>query len=156
MTGRASTRWLSSLLAAYLVVTGATVAVEGWWYWPGREKYVVAVPPASASPRQVVLAYLRALDAHDRATAYALSAPGFRNTAGLWLSRTASVTQIWIGKVQYFPKSPRGQRYEVPVGFWYESHWWNRDETFPNGKEGWGYQLVRSHGRFLIDDDGFA
>ena len=42
----------------------------------------------------------------------------------------------------------------MPVEFWYTSHWWKQDPSFPDGQEGWGYQLVRSHGRYLIDDDG--
>ena len=42
----------------------------------------------------------------------------------------------------------------MPVEFWYSSHWWKQDPSFPDGQEGWGYQLVRSHGRYLIDDDG--
>ncbi len=99
-------------------------------------------------------AYLRALDAHDSATAEALSTPGFRATTDLWLNTTASITRISIGAVQYFPLAPAGQRYEVPVEFWYSSHWWKQDPSFPDGQEGWGYQLVRSHGRYLIDDDG--
>jgi len=56
--------------------------------------------------------------------------------------------------VQYFPHAPTGQRYEVPVGFWYASHWWKQDPSFPDGKHSWGYTLVRTHGRYLIDDDG--
>ena len=96
MAARAGHRWLSVFLAAYLAVAVATGAVEGWWSWPGREKYVVAVPRPSASPRQVVLAYLRALDAHDRATAYAVSTRAFRSTVALWLSRTASITRICV------------------------------------------------------------
>jgi hypothetical protein len=156
MAARASKRWLCLLLAAYLAAAVALGVVEAWQYWPGREKYVVAVPPPSASPRQVVLTYLWALDAHDRATAYAVSTPAFRSTVALWLSRTASITRIWIGKVRYYPESPASARYEVPVGFWYESHWWDQDETFPNGQQGWGFQLRHIHGRFLIDANGQA
>ncbi len=142
-----------------IILTVAAVAVcllalAAWGYWPWRDKPQVAVPPPTASPRQVVQAYLRALDAHDSATAEALSTPGFRATTDLWLNTTASITRISIGAVQYFPLAPAGQRYEVPVEFWYSSHWWKQDPSFPDGQEGWGYQLVRSHGRYLIDDDG--
>jgi len=106
LASSAGGRRLRWLLAAFLVVAFATAAVEGWWYWPGREKYTVAVPAPSASAPQVVLAYLRALDAHDRATAYALSTSAFRSTVAAWLSQTASITRIQIGKVQYYSKSP--------------------------------------------------
>jgi len=152
MAARAGKRRLARVIGV-VAVAGSFLAVAAWLHWPGRETYQVEVP-AAASPRQVVLAYLRALDAHDTATAEALSARGFRATTELWLNNTARITRIRIGAVQYFPHAPTGQRYEVPVSFWYVSHWWKQDPSFPDGKHGWGYQLVRSHGRYLIDDDG--
>jgi hypothetical protein len=145
--------WLALLAVAVVV---AALAAATWWQWPWRQKYAVPVPPPTAAPGKVGRAYLRALDAHDSATAYALSAPDFRGTTAGWLSSTASITAIWIGKVQYHPKSPLGQRYEVPVAFRYAAHWWKQDPSFPDGNEQWGYQLVYTHGRFLIDDDGVA
>jgi hypothetical protein len=117
-------RWLTVLVACFAVAITA-VGVAGWSFRPWREKYVVPVLPPSASARQVVLAYLRALDAHDSATAYAVSAPDFKSTASLWLDSTARLTRIWVGKVQYYSKEP------------------------PRG-----YSLERSHDRFLIVDDG--
>ena len=147
-------RRLSTALASAAAVIALVVA--GWWLGPWRQKYSVPVPPPSASARQVVLAYLRALNAHDSATAYALSAPRFRDTTAYWLNSTARVTPIRIGSLQYFPKAPAGQRYDVPAVFWYGSHWWKQDPSFPDGRHSWGYQLVRVHGRFLIDDNGQA
>jgi hypothetical protein len=151
MAERAGRRRLALLVVTVAV---AALAAATWWQWPWRQKYTVAVPAPAAAPGQVVRAYLRALDAHDSATAYALSAPNFHSTTAAWLSSTASITRIWIGKVQYYPKSPPGQRYEVPVAFRYASHWWKRDQSFPDGNESWGYQLVYTNGRFLIDDEG--
>ncbi len=111
-----------------IVLTVAAVAVcllalATWGYWPWRDKPQVAVPPPTASPRQVVQAYLHALDAHDSATAEALSTPGFRATTD---ARGVLVHQSLV----------------------------EAGPSFPDGQEGWGYQLVRSHGRYLIDDDG--
>jgi hypothetical protein len=140
------------VLVAYFAVAIVAVGVAGWWYWPWREKYVVPAPPPSATARQVVLAYLHALDAHDSATAYAVSAPDYKSSAGSWLDSTARISQIWVGKLQYAPKSQ--ERYYVPVTFWYYSHWWKQDDSFPNGWHQWGYVLTRSHGRFLIVDEG--
>jgi hypothetical protein len=151
MARRVTRRRLTVLTVA---AAAAALAIAAWWDGPWRQTYAVPVPPPSAAPGQVVRAYLRALDAHDSATACALSAPGFRGTTATWLNSTASITGIWIGTVQYYPASPPGQRYEVPVTFRYASHWWKQDPSFPDGNEDWGYQLVHTHGRFLIDDDG--
>ena len=49
---------------AVIVAAGCLVAGSAWRYGPWRERYAVAMPPAGASPRQVVRAYLRALDGH--------------------------------------------------------------------------------------------
>jgi hypothetical protein len=144
-----------------LLVAGAVscalaclVAVAAWWYGPWREKYVVPLPPAAASPRQVVLAYVRALDAHDSATALALSAPAFRGTTQGWLASTASITQVNVGAVQYDAQQPPGEQYSVAVNFDYHSHWWKDDPSFGDGEHYWGYSLEKIGGRWLITDDG--
>jgi hypothetical protein len=153
MAARTGMRWLKRLLAA-AAVAGCLATLACWRYWPWREKYAVPVPPPSASARHVVLAFLRALDAHDSATADTLSTPGMRSTTQMWLSSTASITRIKIGPVQYHPDGPVGQQGNVSTNFWYSSHWWKQDPSFGDGQHDWGYQLVRSHGRWLVDDDG--
>src|SRR5215472_6923936 len=96
-------RLSTPLLLAGMVscVVACLVAVAAWQYGPWREKYAVPLPPSSASQRQVVLAYLHALDAHDSATAMALSAPSMRGTTQTWLADTAGITQVKVGAVQY-------------------------------------------------------
>jgi hypothetical protein len=126
--------------------------LAGWWVWPWREKYSVPVPTASASAREVVIAYLRALDAHDSATALALSTPGFRSTTSAWLASAAGVTRIDVSPVQCFRSGP--DRCEVATTFDYASHWWKDDSSFPAGPETWSYFVVRQDGRWLINDDG--
>jgi hypothetical protein len=112
------------------------------------------MPPPTASPHQVVLAYLRALDAHDTATAEALSSPSMRGTTQMWLGTTASITHIRIGAISYDPQQPPGEQYSVATDFVYTSHWWKDDPSFGDGEHYWEYWLVRAHGRWLINDDG--
>jgi hypothetical protein len=138
------------LTAAGLVALIALLG--GWWVWPWREKYSVPVPSAGASARQVVIAYLRSLDAHDNATALALSTPGFRSTTSAWLASTAGVTHIDVRPLQCFRSGP--DRCDVQTTFNYASHWWKQDDSFPDGPETWGYFVVRRGGRWLINDDG--
>lgn len=138
--------------AAVVVACLMTLAV--WQFWPWREKYPVAVPPPAASQRQVVLAYLRSLDAHDSVTALALSAPSMRGTTRMWLANTASITHVKIGSVQYDAHQPTGEQYDVQVDFVYRSHWWKSDPSFGDGAHLWGYWLAKLDGRWLITDDG--
>jgi hypothetical protein len=79
------------------------------------------------------MAYLRALDAHDRATAEALSVPSLRSTTDAWLSSTAEITDIKIGSLQRFTSGPPDQRNTVATEFRYASHWWHQDDSFPDG-----------------------
>jgi hypothetical protein len=140
---------------AVVAVAGCLVAVSAWRYGPWRERYAVAMPPPSASPRQVVQAYLRALGGHDSGTAVALSAPGHRDATRLWLGKTASVRVLKIGAVQYYPRDPPGQRYVVPTDFVYSSYAWEpSDPSFWNGEHYWEYWLVHASGRWLISDEG--
>ena len=73
-----STRRLTSVVVAAAAVVIAAVAVTS--LGPDHsepQKYPVPMPAPGASARQVVLAYLHALDAHDTATAEQLSTAGF-------------------------------------------------------------------------------
>jgi hypothetical protein len=137
-------------------MVACVAAVAAWTYGPWREKYAVAVPPASASQRQVVVAYLRALDAHDSGTALALSAPSMDGTTRMWLADTAGVSDIKVGTLQLDAAQGIGEQYTVPVNFVYRGHWWNDDPSFGNGEHDWGYSLARIDGRWLITDDGLG
>jgi hypothetical protein len=142
-------------VAAIAAAAGCLVALGAWRYGPWRERYAVAVPPAGASPAQVVRAYLRALGGHDRGTAMALSAPGYRGTTRYWLGRTASVRVLRIGTVQYYRRDAPGERYAVPADFTYSAYRWQAgDPSFGNGEHHWDYWLLRSHGRWLVSDAG--
>jgi hypothetical protein len=147
-------RLLTLLLAA--ATLACVVAAAAWRYGPWREKYAVALPPPAASQRQVVLAYLRALDAHDGGTALSLSAPSMRSTTQMWLASTASVTQIKIGAVRYDAQQVPGEQYTVAVDFVCHSHWWIDDPTLGDGEHLWGYSLAKISGRWLITDDGLG
>jgi hypothetical protein len=137
---------------AIVAVIGCLAGLAAWRYWPWQEKHVVTLPPPAASPGQVAVAYLRALDAYDSATANALSAPSERSTTGSWLSSTASVTGIKIDSVQHYVFG--AVRYQACMDFRYSTHWWMQDPSFPDGEHYWCYDLVHSHGRWLIADDG--
>src|SRR5258708_15923971 len=143
-------RWLTRVLAIAAVIA-CLAGLAAWRYWPWRQKYAVPLPPPHASPGRVVVAYLRALDAHDTAIAEALSAPGERATTAQWLHSPASVTGIKIDSVQHFTTGPP---YYVCTYFRYSSHPWTQDISFPDGEHHWCYDLVRRHGRWLIFDDG--
>src|ERR1700730_8611078 len=111
-----------------IVVSAGIVIGATYWYAADRQRYAVALPPASASPEQVVVAYLRALDAHDSSTAKRLVTASF--DAGWWLESTARLTDIKVTSVQVqdnynqAPGTPYLQAYEVDTSFTYQGHWW--------------------------------
>jgi hypothetical protein len=150
MAVRPVRRWLKRVLAITLVI-GCLAGLAAWRYWPWREKFAVALPPPGAPPSQFVVAYLRALDAYDKVTAEALSAPAERATTASWLHSTASITGIRIASVHHYAG---GEPYEVCMNFRYSSHWWLEDPSFPDGSEYWCYYLVHRYDRWLIADDG--
>jgi hypothetical protein len=139
------------LTAAIAVAVVAVVLVVSWRHDADRQKYSVAMPPAGASARQVVIAYLHALDGHDVGTAEGLSTAEFRSVTLSWLQSTAGVRHIVLENVTHYA---RQREYDVNVSFRYSSHWWKRDQSFPDGPEEWGYTLVPRHGRLLISTDG--
>ncbi len=141
-------------MLALAATAACLLALAAWKYGPWRQKYVVALPPPTASQRQVVRAYLRALDAHDSATAEALSTPSMRSTTQMWLGSTASITGIKIGAVVYDAQQPPGEQYSVPTYFTYSSHWWKNDPSFGDGERYWEYWLAKIDGRWLINDGG--
>jgi hypothetical protein len=152
MGALAKGNWFKLLLiAAGVAVAAVVVIVASWRHDADRQKYAVAMLPAGASAQQVVMAYLHALDGHDVATAKALSTAGFQGETLSWLQSTAGVQHIVIGRVTQYA---RQRESDVNVSFRYSSHWWKRDQSFPDGPENWGYTLVPQHGRLLISMDG--
>jgi len=132
------------------------------WLWPPgltgvADKPQVAVPPPTASPRQSCRHTCVRWTLHDSATG--------RSTVDPWLSRHHrfvaehhSEHHPYLGLAPFSTSRshPPASAYEVPVEFWYSSHWWKQDPSFPDGQEGWGYQLVRSHGRYRSTTTGSA
>src|SRR5258708_29244734 len=98
MTVKPGRLWLTRALAIAAGIA-CLAGLATWRYWPWRQKYAVPLPPPDAPAAQVVVAYLHALDARDKATAEALSAPRERSTTALWLHNTASITGIKIDSV---------------------------------------------------------
>jgi hypothetical protein len=150
----ARSRRLTAAVAAAVAVVAFIMTLAIWRYWPWREKYTVAMPPPAASQQTVVRAYLRALDAHDSATALALSDRSMRSTTRMWLAKTAGVSRIKIGAVQYAASEQPGEQYSVPTDFVYASHWWADDPSFGDGEHYWEYWLIKINGRWLINDEG--
>ena len=88
---RRTWRWVALALIA---VVGAVVVVSAAALLPPRQTADVSVPPADATPEQVVRAYLEAVSAHDCETASALSAGG--GTADHLCSATRSLEIIEV------------------------------------------------------------
>ena len=125
-----------------------------------RQRYRVAPPSANASPEQVVLTYLHALDGHDSATARQLVTPRSHVDVPHWLADTAAVRDITVLgtrlDTEYAQESgtPYPQAYEVDTQFRFRAHSWKEDISFPSGTRVWSYFLVQDHGRWLIQDNG--
>lgn len=148
-------------VAAVVLALVVGAAWGGYWYAVDRQRRHVALPAANATPAQVVTAYVRALDAHDRATAEALAVPGAWIDTDAWLAQTASIRNLRITAVEYdadyaAEAGPRfATAYTVNTSFDYHSHWWSSDAAFPDGHQPyWSYTVVRCDGRWLIRDDG--
>jgi hypothetical protein len=137
--------WKAAAAGAVAVVA---VAGGGWW-WESTPRYDVPVPPAGAGPGDVVRAYMRALDAHDGATARALSAPGHRGVTGTWLAATCGMKALEVSA-----PIAEGSGVQVAVAFDLHQHWWTDDPSVRPGRHDWSYLLVRQQGRWLIQDEG--
>ncbi|MBY8883071.1 hypothetical protein [Actinacidiphila acidipaludis] len=127
----------------------AVAAAGGTWWWEVTPKYHVPVPPASAGPDTVVTAYMKALDAHDGATARALSTQGHRAATDGWLSDTTGMRVLKVSA-----PVPDGRRVDVMVTFDLRQHWWTEDASMQPGRHDWSYVLVREQGRWLVQDEG--
>lgn len=130
------------------LATVALVCVVFYWH-AETPRYQVPVPATDATPRQVARAYMTALDAGDADTVYALSTRHHRDMAHTWLAGTAHMRNL----ATYRPERD-GTTISVPVSFDYQQKWWQDDPSMPNGHHVWSYDLVRDHGRWLVNDEG--
>ncbi|MHA6762581.1 hypothetical protein [Streptacidiphilus sp. PAMC 29251] len=141
--------------------------VAGLWWLLFVPRYQVPMPPADATPQQVAMAYMRALDGGDQGTALALSTPDHKGEAKLWISHTAGVRDRTVTSVTAdndddlsdwrAPGEPYTQAVQVEVNFTYQKHWWSDDDSVSNGPMLWGYFLVRvPGGRWLVSGEGVA
>ncbi|MFC1415117.1 hypothetical protein [Streptacidiphilus cavernicola] len=148
--------WLAGGALALAVLVGV-----GWWVFT-TPRYRVPLPPADATPAQVAMAYMHALDADDRSTAEALSTPGYRSETDRWLRGTAALRRMKVtGSTAMtaadhwrLPGQPWTQETDVSVEFDYQQAWWDDDPSFVSGHHLWGYLLVRDGGRWLVNDCG--
>jgi hypothetical protein len=94
---------------------------------------------------------MRALDAHDGATARALSTSDHRALTGTWLADTSGMKALKVsGPVA------EGSEVQVMVAFDLRQRWWADDPSMLPGRHDWSYLLVRQRGRWLIQDEGMG
>jgi hypothetical protein len=122
----------------------------------------VALPPADASPQDVVRAYVAALNAHDLDTAKrmltARRAAVVASTQDGWFTNLVSITDLTVADpVPRAAADLSRQDYRevtyLPVEFTLRQR---HAESMPDGHTGWGFTLVRNSDteRWLIDDEG--
>lgn len=108
------------------------------------QKRHVAVPPAPATPRQVVAAFTEALDAHDCATARRLSVDP--SSADKWCHDVLALRHVRVQDPVPEPQwaGHQGQQVmNVPVTFDLRWRLFHDDGSMPQGPTLWGYLLVR-------------
>lgn len=137
-------------VATAAVVVVAALVGGGWW-WESTPRYDVPLPSASAGPGDVVRAYMRALDAHDSATARVLSTSSHRPVTGGWLSDTSGMKALKVSA----PITEHNE-VQVMVTFDLHQHWWTDDPSMRPGRHDWSYILVQQRGRWLIQDEGIG
>lgn len=104
-----------------------------------------APPPATSSPRDVVHAYVAALNAHDRAALKAITDDD--GTAATWLHDIRKITDLKITSVRNgnpkasgFPEHTKLK--EVAVTF--IASWRHKDPSVESGRMDWGYVLEKN------------
>lgn len=126
-------------LAAVVVPLGLVLHT----FLPPRQRADVRVPGSDASPQRVVEAYLRALDAHDCATAEALSASGFEPEAKGWCEDVSNLSNIEVDA-----PAPGGDDIEtdVPVSFDLDWRPFHDDGSMPRHVRTWDFWMTRVDG----------
>lgn len=150
---------MASLVASVV----AAVLLLGWLaYAEGlvvRQEGQVAVPPVGAGPRQVVKAFVAALDAHDCATARKLFVD--RRPADQWCGDVLSLKRLRMRTP--FAEKPqwsghRSDQEVMDVGVTFDLRWrlFHNDGSMEEGPTTWGYTLVRDSARqpWRIADQG--
>lgn len=132
-------------VAVGMVVAVVILAVgAAYLLLPPRKTGDVAVPPNDAAPEQVVEAYLAALNAHDCATAEALST----SDASQWCHDLRSLTDITVHdgireKPSWSGQPPSVEVVNVAVDFSVRWRLGHDDGSMPDGRNPWGYLLMR-------------
>lgn len=141
------------VVVVLLLIVGGLIGLDRW---SGRKLRDVPVPNATATPSEVVSAYLSALNARDCSTARALVATDFRATAAYWCERIGSLKHASL-----YPDPADNQRaaaVTAGVGVTFDLHWrlFHGDGSMRNGPTTWGYGLIRTSaaGRWLINEEG--
>lgn len=140
-------RWSLLLLAGLLVLAAATTTIH--LVLAQRQTAKVAMPADDATPEQVVGAYLAALNAHDCATAEALTQESAQGQAERWCEDVAGLRDISVG--QPFTEKPRWSGHpatweieSVPVRFDLDWRFLHSDPSMPEGPTGWSYLVGRA------------
>lgn len=142
--------WLLASGAAFIALALAVASL----LLPPRETEDVPLPSDSATPEEVVATYLRAVDAHDCATAQALTTSDARDIATGWCREVADLADIEVGDA--LPDSRRRGTTDVEVSFDLDWRLFHDDGSLPEGPTTWGYILVRRtpDGPWRITDQG--
>lgn len=94
------------------VVVLIVVGVVAYLLLPPRQSDDVAVPANDTTPEQVVTAYLDALNAHDCDTAEAVMTSDAQDSATMWCSKVASLTDVDVR--DHFTERPEDSGHSAP------------------------------------------
>jgi hypothetical protein len=142
---RSPGRVITLVAGALVLVVAATVA---YLLLASRQTGDVAVPPPNATPKQVVTAYLDALNAHDCGTAEAVMTDSAKDRAESWCEDVASLTDVdvrdhFMESPKWSGHSPSEEVARVPVTFNLNWRPFHNDGSMDEGTTLWGYLLVR-------------
>jgi hypothetical protein len=131
---------LAALTAWAALATGVIV----------HQEQDVAIPPRSATPTQVVRAYVEALDAHDCDTARALGVPDWGPNTDLWCDDVRSVRLLSIDDDGH-----EGRRRAIGVRLDISWRLGHDDGTIEDAHDAiWGYVLCRTPAGWRICNEG--
>ncbi len=137
-----------------LVVSASVLAVLAVLAWVAflllapRQTDDVAMPDSSATPEQVVTAYLEALNAHDCENAASVMSDGAKDQASSWCDDVSSLTAVEVKahsveRPQWSGHAPSEEVVNVPVTFNLNWRPFHNDGSIGQGATPWGYLLVR-------------
>lgn len=127
----------------------AALVVGAGWLWL-RPKAHVALPGPSATPGQVVRAYVNALDARDFATSNAMTSAHL-DIHNHWWSRPGTIDDLHVSRAHLIGHlslayrdslaSVEDDRYAADVDTSVVFH----GGDWPQGRQPWSFLLVRQH-----------